>query len=146
MLEEHSTLNAFPTTVCTAPGSRRTVPACGGPEGVLSSIVSFPPSPDHNHKHLLWFRCWSLLHVCPCGNHARIIICCYLAPPGKRWWQTSIATPMVFQTQTFRLQFNGSGIPISCSLKLTYLVSNLWSALWGCIVLCRGSKHEPACF
>lgn len=80
----------------------------------------------------------SAAHVFPWKSQTRSSSTATWNPMVMRRWQTQVVTPIVSQIQTFRLQFKGSWIPFSYSLKLAYLVSKLWShSLWGmfCAVL-----------
>lgn len=82
----------------------------------------------------------SAAHVSPRKSLTRSSSAATWNPMVMRWWQTRVVTPFVSQIQTFRLQFKGSCIPVSYSLKLAYLVSKLWShPLWG--VLCAALRE-----
>lgn len=80
---------------------------------------------------------------CPClpMKKPEIIIVASWNPMVMRWWQTQVVSPIVSLIQTFRLQFKGSCIPVSYSLKLAYLVSKLWShPLWGMLCCPEGAN------
>lgn len=122
--------------LCTAV-VQKNHPSCGGPERLFVSTVLCPPSPGHNHSICLLQMLVSAAHVCPWKSQ-RSSSAASWNPMVMRWWQTQVVSPIVSLIQTFRLQFKGSCIPASYSLKLAYLVSKLWShPLWGmlCAVL-----------
>lgn len=125
---------------CTAVGAlvQKNHPSCGGPERLFASTVPFLHLQAITTASASVQMLISAARVCPWESHTRSSSATTWNPVVMRWWQTQIVTPVVSQIQTFRLQFKGSCIPISYSLKLAYLVSKLWShPLWGmlCAVL-----------
>lgn len=129
-------LQSHQPQLCTAV-VQKNHPSCGGPERLFVSTVLCPPSPGHNHSICLLQMLVSAAHVCPWKSR-RSLSAASWNPMVMRWWQTQVVSPIVSLIQTFRLQFKGSCIPASYSLKLAYLVSKLWShPLWGmlCAVL-----------
>lgn len=129
-------LQSHQPQLCTAV-VQKNHPSCGGPERLFVSTVLCPPSPGHNHSICLLQMLVSAAHVCPWKSQ-RSSSAASWNPMVMRWWQTQVVSPIVSLIQTFRLQFKGSCIPASYSLKLAYLVSKLWShPLWGmlCAVL-----------